>query len=225
MLIGATLLAVGWIAAGHDPAPSGAASGSLERLLLPPVADTTVVTSDVGPAPDYPPMGDRPALVTGFSDVGAQNFTALVRYDLSVLPADAIVERAVLRARAVTVSPAWPDDPVVAGLAVVMSPWDEATTTGASAPHLGPRITSQLARTGLTVEWDVTSTVHNWLAGSANFGFALHSESFGRGFFWMAYFDSREASLPPELDLLWRPSQGASDPQRCCFLPWLRASR
>jgi hypothetical protein len=146
----------------------------------------------------------RPTVNAGsLSNLNVGNgYTALVQFDLGVLPAgttSAQITRATLRVYCNR-----SDTPGAVTVQAVGSTWNEASVTYATVPSLGPTVGMGQASAGAFVTFDVTATVQGWVnAPATNFGLALSSASA------VVQFDSKEnwRRRPPRMDLLARPVQ------------------
>ncbi|MEO7029051.1 MAG: DNRLRE domain-containing protein, partial [Acidobacteriaceae bacterium] len=126
-------------------------------------------------------------------------YTALVRFDLSLLPAGTTpsqVTRAVLRVYCNRA-----DTPGLVALQPVGSAWGEYSVTYATLPALGAAVqTAQVGAADTFVTFDVTATVQGWIATPAsNNGLALTAGSA------VVQFDSKEndqTSHAPELQIV-----------------------
>ncbi len=125
-------------------------------------------------------------------------YTALVQFDLGVLPAGttaAQVTRAVLKVYCNRVN-----TPGTVAVQTVGSAWSEGSVTYATLPTLGATVeTGSVSSAGEFVTFDVTATVQSWVSGvAANDGLALSSTGAS------VQFDSKEniqTGHAPELEI------------------------
>jgi hypothetical protein len=172
------------------------------QAQVPPAADTQVTISS--PTTNY---GGATYMTL------QQNFYCFIKFNLSGIPADATVQKAVLR-----VFMNSPSSPVTGSFDVyeIDSPWAEKTITWNNKPPLGSSATGNMpvplgaASYQNYVLVDITPLVQNWVNGSiANNGIALGLTA-GNGTY---QFDTKEAqgtSHPPELEIA---IPGAPGPQ------------
>jgi hypothetical protein len=128
--------------------------------------------------------------------------TALIRFDLGILPAGSIIDRAELRLRQIGAS----GNDWTINLNRVTTAWEENTVTWNSRPF------RTAFTTGLptpnpgddpAIAWDVTELVRAWAYGGAvNLGLELAgSEEFN----FTRSFSSREGATPPQLYIEYTP--------------------
>jgi collagen type VII alpha len=140
-------------------------------------------------------------------------YTALVQFDLSMLPAGTTASQVT---RAVLV--VYCNRADVAGLVAVQpvgAAWGEYSVTYATLPALGSAVqTAQVSGAEAFVSFDVTATVQGWISGSANNGLALTAGSA------VLQFDSKEndeTGHAPQLQIVLAAggagAQGAVGPQ------------
>jgi Collagen triple helix repeat (20 copies) len=137
-------------------------------------------------------------------------YRAFIRFDLSALPADATIGRAVLRL--------WASDVDRAGtveVAPVLEPWEEKTLSAVNAPAVAPSVASfdvVGADQRHFVSVDVTGLVRDWLSGARpNNGVALVGSEDAP---ITVKFDSKEntwTSHGPELEVALT-AEGAEGP-------------
>jgi hypothetical protein len=132
----------------------------------------------------------------GLSNLNVGNgYTALVQFDLGVLPAGttaAQITRATLKVYCNRA-----DTPGTVAVQTVGSAWNEASVTYATMPSLGPAVEMGQATLGEFVTFDVTSTVQAWVSAPAtNHGLALNSS------LAVVQFDSKENSQTSHLPQL-----------------------
>jgi hypothetical protein len=127
-------------------------------------------------------------------------YNSYARFDLSALPTDPGVRKAILRL--------WVLAAVAPGTIEVMpilEPWQEATITTGISPAVGPPVASFPISTSDTlhfVDVDITQLVQDWANGAVdNYGVALRGAAPGAV---NAIFDTKEALLTshaPELEV------------------------
>jgi len=199
-----TSLATGW-AAGAAPAAQNA-DPPVSGVDLAPAASTAfVATADSwinqnAPATNY--GADKVLYVGRNSDQRVSyNLQTLLQFDLSSLPAGAIVTKAVLELYQINAAGAtqyniWPDG--------IMDPWAEATVTWSNRPtasDLGDSPVS-LDLTNGWKGWDVTNIVRYWTDGKIrNNGILLRGDGDTLG--WRA-FGTRVDQNPPILTIEYR---------------------
>jgi hypothetical protein len=131
-------------------------------------------------------------------DVGGE-YTALLQFDLSMLPAgvtSAAITRATLRVYCNRA-----DTPGAVQVEPVDGAWTESSVTYATLPPLGATAqTAQVGAAGEFVTFDVTATVQGWVSAPAtNFGLALAAAAGAQ-----VQFDSKEndqTGHAPELEI------------------------
>ena len=148
------------------PAPDLARGVELQTLTttdLTPIADTYVAST----APDAN-FGDRPYMVVGVE--GDDVYISLVQFDLSALPAQAVIAEATFQAQVEESAGSGHID-----LASLNGKWHEADVTYATIPPVGAAAaTVQDVAADGWVEWEITELVQAWVSGTReNFGFAL----------------------------------------------------
>jgi hypothetical protein len=120
------------------------------------------------------------------------NKRTFVKFDLPVLPSEAIVSSAVLRLVPVSV----PDSRNYE-VSRVTGPWDESTVTWATQPaavSTGTQINNLM-------EWNVTSDVQNFYSGTPNYGWRISDQNEDSAVPYEIIFGSRESSARPQLIL------------------------
>ncbi len=142
--------------------------------------------------------------------VNGAGATTYIQFDLSAIPASAVVSQATLKiyVNAVTT-------PGSFNVQYVSSAWGETTITATGAPVLGAAISTDVSLTKSDVNQyvlvNITPAVVAWLNGSeANNGIALVANGATN-----ANFDSKEnttTSHPAELDIVFTGSQGPQGP-------------
>ena len=128
---------------------------------------------------------------------GGNVLTSYARFDLSSLPKDAAVPRAVLRV--------WVRGVVTPGTIEVLpalAPWQEETLAADARIELGAPVAMFAVGTGQVgraVEVDVTRLVQDWAGGLLeNYGLALRADDSSA---IDALFDTRESGRAPELEI------------------------
>lgn len=168
----------------------------------PPTADTYSLV--LHPTTNY---GTQPIMLV------QQGSNGYLQFDLSGLPAGAIVNKAMLRLFLDSVSGSGKIDAYQLGYA-----WSEGTLTYNNAPPLGVSATGghpiTLSGSNLNdfVQIDITSLVHGWVAGTIpNHGLALSMVGTGCSF----SFDTKESTFTshqPELEIVLGGPAGAQGP-------------
>ena len=138
--------------------------------------------------------------------VGSQTTNAasrgLFRFDLSTIPAGAMVLDADFKASLLTSSTAPPILNVE--LKRINTAWLESTVTWSTPlSYTGAGNVIGVNSTPGVYTWDVTSLAQSWVNGNPNHGLALTSTSEGT-FGWRG-FASREASPPASIVIVYRP--------------------
>ena len=136
-------------------------------------ADTLNVAADAQTSSAQPTtkFGLLPAMAVRQGPSGAI-LKSYARFDLSALPADAAVQKAVLRLWVLAAA-----TPGTIEVLPIVDPWEEGTITAAVSPYLGAPITSFAVDSGQTLHFinvDITSLVQDWISGAVdNHGLAL----------------------------------------------------
>jgi hypothetical protein len=193
------------------PAPvSGAALLSTDILLA--TADAMVDAV----SPDWTP-GRQCGVSVGYdATLDFIQWRALIRFDLSGIPAGTAINEARLQ---LYVLDTWPADDVTVEVARMTEDWDEATVSWDTGHQdtiadLQPPVTKVVGlSTGVWVEWDVTSLAQSWLDGGfPNYGLVLHgpewATEYGRGF---ASRECADGLRTPRLVVNYGPAEPASD--------------
>jgi hypothetical protein len=178
----------------------------------PPTADTYSLVQH--PTTNY---GTQPMILVQQGSIG------YLQFDLSTLPAGAVVSKATLRLYLDTISGSGKIDAYQLGYA-----WNEGTLTFNNAPPLGASATGghpiSLSASNLDdfVLIDVTQLVHGWVAGTIpNDGLALSLVGTDGSF----SFDTKESTFTshqPELEIALAGPAGAQGPQGPQGLPGIQ---
>ena len=200
----------GWAARGVELAQGDAlAPGEPLTQTLAAVADATLASAQ--PAVNN---GGGAALSIGyFSGDGASIYRALARFDLSGIPADAVVISAdlILYADAGTVSKQIQARRLTGG-------WDETTVAWNNQPgSAAPQTVRTVGASAGTYAWDASQAVQGWVSGEqANNGFLLRAADEAENGY--RSLRSREAALGiprtpnVRLVLTWMSPLGRRDP-------------
>ncbi|MFO7742638.1 MAG: DNRLRE domain-containing protein [Anaerolineae bacterium] len=176
--------------------PQARAAAAQTTVTLNAVADATVREWE----PDTNFGGD-PSLELSYGGPGEEAVT-LVRFDLSGLPPDAVVDSASLRLFLEGASGA---DPVSIGAYLITSAWDESTVTWNTPFTTGlfGFSASIDATVGSYKSWSVTSYAQSWIDDpSSNFGVMLRGPTEGANY--ERVFASREhLERVPQLELTY----------------------
>lgn len=119
--------------------------------------------------------------------VGLPDKVAFLHFNLGALPAGAVINSAELVISFRTLSAG--SNPVDVGK--VQGPWQETTVTAVNQPGVNWKGAPRTVTPGGSVSYDVKGPVTAWLAGEANYGFAL------RGDGPLMYGYSRETAPSP----------------------------
>ncbi len=184
-------------AAAEGPVPVLGDVGLLETVILTAVADTQVAiipntTQNFGHDP-HMAVAWQPA---------AYLLRCLVRFDLSSLPANAVVDSALLQLYLTSVEGSVPNLPISAHQ--VTSPWNETSVSTASYPSYGPvaALINVDSTAGTYKNWVITSLAQGWKVDPMhNYGVALHHAWTGDPYTgFVRVFATREAGgNPPRL--------------------------
>lgn len=173
-----------------------------DSTTLTAVADATV--KNWQPTSNF---GSDATLELSYSNIDAvQRAVSLVKFDLSTLPSDAIIDSATLQLYLDSTAGA---SPVNIGVYFVTSSWNESTVTWNTFPTANSvGINGSVDSSAGYKSWSVTSYARSWLSGS-NYGVYLSGPTntyFGRT------FKSHEGRIyPPQLSITYhRPC--SSDP-------------
>ncbi len=168
-------------------------------ITLNAVADATVREWE----PDTN-FGDEASLELSYGGAGEEAVT-LVRFDLSSLPPDAVVDSASLRLYLEGASGA---DPVSIGAYAVTSAWDESGETGVTwntfptVAELGVSASID-GEAGSYKTWSATSFAQSWIDDpSSNYGVMLRGPTDGTNY--ERWFQSRESmDMVPQLEVTY----------------------
>lgn len=140
-----------------------------EELALPTAADI-LQSRDFGPSDDAyvdsrddTTHGYKPYMLVGRqqSPIGVQ--ASLLRFDLSDLPDDAVIDEAILH---VFVESGTGAETVTIDLHPLEGEWNEKSVTFSDAPDVGPVYATAMDVGDLGwTEWDVTQLVQEWVSG------------------------------------------------------------
>jgi hypothetical protein len=190
----------------HTSTPTATSTNTPRPTPTPTVTTVTltaVADAYVSSAARTVNYGRAPTLYVGNSQTSLGR--GLFQFDLSKIATGATLISAEFRAYLVESS----TTPHVLSIEVkrVNSPWTELGVTWTTQPGTASIGKVNGVGTGLgDYSWDVTSLVQSWLAGMANNGLALWSETentYGwRGF---ASRESGSPSSPPRLVITYRP--------------------
>ncbi len=181
-----------------EPAQGPAATVSVvtKTLTLNPIGDTYV--SSFQPGTNF---GGNPTLNVSKNNITAVvDATSLLQFDLTGIPAGAVITRAELRMfqsdACITCSPSpWS---IIIGRA--LQSWNEFKVTWSTKPNSVPYSSeSSPPDVGQTMVWDVTQLVADWVyhpQAIPNFGLELSGGSTSLN---SRVYDSREGQVPPEL--------------------------
>ena len=164
-------------------------------------ADTLNVAADAQTSSAQPnfKFGLWPAMAVRQAPSGAI-LHSYARFDLSALPSDPTVEKAILRLWVlVAVTPGTIE------VVPIVEPWQEGTITADTSPDLGTPVASFAVASGHTLHFidvDVTGLVQDWASGALdNHGLALRGVGSGAV---NVIFDTKESILTshaPELEV------------------------
>lgn len=188
-------------AAQHRRATPALAAAPSATITLEPVADAAIDSGN--PSTNF---GQADQIqVANIATLALITRVSLLRFDLSVLPAGAIINRAELRLRQTSanginwtlnlnrLTTAWTEDTVTWNT----RPFSTSFYTGLPVPDPGANDPN--------VVWDVTELVRTWAYGvQLNFGLELVGSSSPNQSFLRA-FSSREGDTPPELFIDYTP--------------------
>jgi hypothetical protein len=183
----------------------------LTTEILLATADATVDLEDA----DWM-YGLYSGLGVGYAEIDPLKERALMRFDLSGIPAGTVINWATLQLYVIS---AFPADNVTLEVARMTEDWEEETVTWNNGHQdtisdLMPPVTGAVGlATGVWVEWEVTDLVQSWLEGDfPNYGLALHGPEwdtgYGRGF---ASRESGDGSKAPRLFVNYGPPEPDSD--------------
>lgn len=192
-------------------APTLAASSETELVAS---ADSEIRSDS--PSANY---GSQNGMFVGYSGYDTYGrLRALVRFDnINLLPADAIIDQAVLRlyCRGGTQG----DSPMSVTAYAVTQGWSEVAVTWnshaeqKSGPY-GTAVLPEAVSAGYEAVWDVRALVQSWVGGSLpNYGIMLIGDESEATSLYLRRFETRESSTPdqrPRLLVRWhRPGEGA----------------
>ena len=164
-------------------------------VTLTAVADTML--NSAAPGTNYGSLSD---FQVAYAPAGEQ--VALVRFDLSALPAGAIVDSATLRLYQIDATGA---TPVNVSVYPVTSSWDESTVTWATplTTELFGLVASLDSTLGVYKTWDVTTYAQSWVdAPAGNHGLLIRGPFSGADY--ARAFESRElAGHVPQLAITY----------------------
>jgi hypothetical protein len=181
-------------------APPNEPNAPTAAITLEPVADASLNSSQ--PTTNN---GQADQLqVTSINNVAQITHVSLLRFDLALLPAGSLIDRATLRLRQLAAS----GDNWTVNLNRITTFWDENQVTWNSRPasvNFYPELPVPNPNDDPIFTWDVTELVRTWVQGGvANNGFEIVGTpvvgaAFGRS------FSSREGIAPPELVIDYTP--------------------
>ena len=191
-LLSAMLL--GGFVLSHAPAGQAATPVAPQTTVtLTAVADTTLKSWQANTN-----FGSDPTLTAGHSHIDAdENAVVLVRFDLSSLPADAIIDSANIQ---LYLESSGGLDPIGLGLYLATSTWDEFTVTWNTAPTANPvGLTWQMDSTpGYKSSINLSSWVTYWMSNS-NYGVMLYGPLSGADYYQRVFSSRERGSNPPSL--------------------------
>lgn len=162
-------------------------------VIIEEVADATLKSWQ----PDVNFGGDQDLEISYTADGRA---ASLIKFDLSSLPSEAIVESAVLRLYLVGATGI---TSLNIGAYFVTSPWDESTVTWNTNPTTGAMGINANIDSGINVykTWYISSYVQSWIdAPSSNHGVLLIGPSSGD--YYQRWFESHEHNeMVPQLEI------------------------
>ena len=164
-------------------------------VILIPTADTVV--SQAAPTQNY---GSDPQLFVGYGAVPGLDLS-LIRFDLSGLPPDVVIQSAALRVRVLDLSGA---AEVSIATRRISGDWSPASITWASKPPVGPTIiTSTVISAAGWATWDLTQQVRAWYNHvDPNYGIELGGPMVG---IYRIDLSASEGAYPPELVITYAP--------------------
>ncbi|GIW07412.1 MAG: hypothetical protein KatS3mg060_2217 [Dehalococcoidia bacterium] len=153
-------------------APGGSAPSRAAPLGA-GLAGTAVADSFVRSGVVSATAGSAVLLPVGFD--GEEVRRLLVRFDLSTIAGDALVEGATLSLHLASASLGGaPSVPISATMA--LSPWVESTVSWASQPaHGAPSVATHVLTSTGWYSWDVRPIVQAWVSGAPNYGVVLRT--------------------------------------------------
>jgi len=180
-------------AAGQEP--SSEASLGANTVTFNAVADATVKSAQPGSN-----FGAAGQLELSYAEIDVvTEAVTLLRFDLSSLPASAIIDSATLRLyQESSTGP----DPLTVGAYFVTSAWSESTVTWNTFPTANPYgIAAQLGSATGYKTWSITGYAQAWLSGP-NHGLYLRGPT--QGIYFHRLFESREwMERVPQLDVTY----------------------
>lgn len=162
----------------------------LEKYYLQPVKDSTI--RENLPTMNY---GSDRGMMVGVDHFNGEIFRSLVQFDLSSLPKNKVLKRAILR---IYNSPF----PSEFDLSVfnLLSSWQEKDVTWANQPSEGDKIATITLSQGGFIEIDILPLAIKWYQGLIpNFGMLLNADDETK--LGSILFGTRESDNPPELEL------------------------
>ncbi|WP_064198961.1 DNRLRE domain-containing protein [Brevibacillus brevis] len=164
----------------------------LERFYLNPVKDSTI--RENLPTLNY---GNDRGMLVGKDEYNGEIFRSLIQFDLSSIPANKVLKKAILR---VYNSPFSRDMDL--SIFNLLSNWQEKDVTWANQPPQGDKVATKnigLSQSGF-IEIDITNLVAKWYQKAIpNYGLFLCSEDESK--LASILFGTRESDNPPELEL------------------------
>lgn len=175
-------------------------------------ADTLNVAADAQTSSAHPHVkfGLQPEMAVRQGE-RAPTLTSYLRFDLSVLPSEPTVQKAILRLWVSAVA-----RPGTIEVLPISSPWQEGSITGGSTPELGAPIATFVVEGGDALHFidvEITGLVQGWARGALeNHGVALRGMDSG---VVNATFDTKESTLTshaPELEVAMAGQPGPTGP-------------
>jgi TGF-beta propeptide len=164
----------------------------LERFYLNPVKDSTI--RENLPTLNY---GTDRGMLIGRDEYNGEIFRSLIQFDLSSIPANKVLKKAILR---VYNSPFSRDMDL--SIFNLLSNWQEKDVTWANQPPQGDKIVTKnigLSQSGF-IEIDITNLATKWYQKDIpNYGLFLCSEDETK--IASILFGTKESDNPPELEL------------------------
>jgi len=200
LILVASLSAVGGEGPAQPPEGAERAPGPAASVVLYPVADAWVnaLLANIN-------YDDATTLIVGSNECPGQEFPdrgrALIRFDLSTIPAGQAIQSATLR---LYLRYHTTDSALNIGLYRLTGNWVETTVTWNNQPgHSAVYDTTSVGWTnGATYSWDATMLVRDWYQGThANYGLALISEA--EATCNQRQFDSRENVNDARLEIVY----------------------
>lgn len=150
-------------------------------------------------------LASQPSTNYGSGPIGViPDGQGLVRFDLSALPADAIIQEAVLRMMPVDIVGT---DASTITVDRMDGAWREMAVNWGNLPSSTTTEASATVSTYDWITWDVTATVTEWHTDAAhNYGFGLNTADLG------VYFHSKETGDAPQLVITYTFPDEHDDP-------------